>query len=360
MFDYDGTLQWTKSLIGSFINDRGDRIFTDEIAGGARYMSKPTAVDDVLYFGTPIRFVYAVDTKTGKELWKFEAGASLTGAPVYNKGKIYFGVHSGEDEFYCLDAKTGEVIWTQDIGWVWGSPNVKGGMVFISGIDGNVQGLDAETGHIIWRHKLDRSICSEPAIDGDQVFFGSWDHYLYGIDQKSGSVNWKFHLSGGTDSGVQIAKDGVIYLPIGGPRFRALDAKTGTVLWEFTEQGTNFNVTPAYHNGRVYASNWHGIGLGGICTVSNMYSMDAKTGKPLWSGYGGGLSGPVIGKNGDVYVASVSDPFFYCYDREGNADGTAKIKWMYKMGNKVEESTPALYNGKAFIMSSDGYIHAVQ
>lgn len=360
VFDLKGNPLWTKSLIESFINDEGERIFTDEIAGGARYMSKPTAVDGLVYFGTPIRFVYAVDAETGKEVWKFEAGASLCGAPVYDNGKIYFGVHSGEDEFYCVDAKTGEIIWTQDIGWVWGSPNVSDGMVYISGIDGNVQALDAETGHIIWRHRLDRSICSEPAVEGDQVFFGSWDHYLYGMDKKTGFINWKFHLSGGTDSGVQIVKDGKIYLPIGGPRFRRVDAKTGTVDWEFFEAGTNFNVTPAYYDGNVYCSNWQGIGLGGICTVSRLYCLDAETGKEKWKGLGGGLSGPVIGKNGDVYIASVSSPYFYCYDAEGNPDGTAKIKWMYKMGNKVEESTPALYNGKAYIMSSDGFIHAIK
>ncbi|QLE02457.1 PQQ-binding-like beta-propeller repeat protein [Galbibacter sp. BG1] len=359
-FNLNGDLLWKKSLVGSFINDSGNRIFTDEIAGGARYMSKPTAANGLVYFGSPIRFVYAVDANNGKEKWKFEAGASLCGAPVYDNDKIYFGVHSGEDEFYCLDAQTGEVIWKQDVGWVWGSPNVSDGIVYISGIDGNVQALDANNGQIIWRHRLDRSICSEPAVEGDQVFFGSWDHYLYGMNKKTGNINWKFHLSGGTDSGVQIVKDGKIYLPIGGPRFRCLNAKTGEVLWEFTEPKTNFNVTPAYHNGKVYCSNWYGIGLGGICTVSNLYCLDAETGEKVWQGYGGGLSGPVIGANGDVYIASVSSPYFYCYDGNGNPDGSAKIKWMYKMGNKVEESTPALYNGKAYIMSSDGYIHAIK
>ncbi len=34
---------------------------------------------------------------------------------------------------------------------------------------------------------------------------------------------------------------------------------------------------------------------------------------------------------------------FYCLDAEGNGDGTTTCKWMYKMGNKVEESTPAMY-----------------
>ena len=30
------------------------------------------------------------------------------------------------------------------------------------------------------------------------------------------------------------------------------------------------------------------------------------------------------------------------------------------MVNKVEESTPVLYKGRAYIMSSDGYLHAIK
>jgi hypothetical protein len=30
------------------------------------------------------------------------------------------------------------------------------------------------------------------------------------------------------------------------------------------------------------------------------------------------------------------------------------------MGNRVEESTTALYNGKAYIMCADGYVHAIK
>ena len=44
----------------------------------------------------------------------------------------------------CLDALSGELIWKQDVGWVW----VSDGLVFIPGVDGYVNCLDAESGHI--------------------------------------------------------------------------------------------------------------------------------------------------------------------------------------------------------------------
>jgi len=348
----EGKLLWKKSIIRSFEKE-GERILSDQIAGGAYYQSKPTAADGRIYFGTPARFVYAVDAESGEELWKFELGGSISGAPTYDQGRIYIGQQGAEEEFYCLDATTGEVIWKQKTGWVWGSAAVSDGLVFVPGIDGYVMALDALTGHLLWRHRFNMSVCSEPCVEGDQVFFGSWDNYLIAFDKWTGKVNWQFQ-GGPTDSGVSIVVDGRIY-----SKNKCIDALTGELIWEFKDGHSVFNITPAYHDGKVYLSCWHGLGLGGICVEAVIYCIDAESGEMLWTHLGGGLSSPVVDDE-RVYFASISDPYFYCVDAEGKGDGTTTCRWMYKMGNKVEESTPAIYQGKIYIMSSDGYVHAIQ
>lgn len=347
-----GKLIWEKSIINSFVKD-GERILEDQIAGGAYYQSKPTAANDLVYFGTPARFVYAVDAESGKEKWKFELGGSISGAPTYDNGRIYIGQQGAEEEFYCLDAETGMEIWNQKTGWVWGSATVSDGLVFVPCIDGYVMALDANNGHMIWRHRFNMSVCSEPCLEGEQVFFGSWDNYTIAFDKKTGHVNWQFQ-GGATDSGVSIVKNGRIYA-----KNKCIDAKTGELIWEFKDGNSVFNITPAVNNGKVYMSCWHGLGLGGICVEAVIYCIDAVTGKKIWTHRGGGLSSPVVDDE-YVYFPSVSDPYFYCVDASGNGDGTTSCKWMYKMGNKVEESTPAIYKGKIFIMSSDGYVHAIK
>lgn len=348
-----GQIVWERSLIESF-EKGGNRILSDQIAGGAYYQSKPTAADDKVFFGTPSRFIYAVDAQSGEEIWKFEIGASISGAPTYYEGKIYVGQQGGEDDFYCIDATTGELVWKQSVDWVWGSATCSDGMVYIPGIDGYAWALDANTGAMIWKKPFSRSVCSEPAVEGNTVIFGSWDDYLRAFDKKTGELLWQYN-GAGTDSGVAIIKDGRIYV-----KNKCIDLKTGELIWEFVDGKNIFNITPAIHDGKVYMSCWHGLGLGGICVEAVVYCIDAESGELIWTQLGAGLSSPVIGGEGNVYFPSIADPYFYCVDSEGNGDGTTTVKWMYQMGNKVEESTPALYKGKAYIMSSDGYIHAIK
>jgi outer membrane protein assembly factor BamB len=75
---------------------------------------------------------------------------------------------------------------------------------------------------------------------------------------------------------------------------------------------------------------------------------------------GGGLTGPVVGRDGRVFIASTASPLLYCLDGRGNDDGTAELLWTYRMGDKVEESVPCLYGELLFILSCDGYLHAVR
>ncbi|QLE02454.1 PQQ-binding-like beta-propeller repeat protein [Galbibacter sp. BG1] len=351
--DTKGRTIWKKSLIESFEKD-GNRILSDQIAGGAYYQSKPIAADGMVFFGSPIRFVYAVDAQTGKEIWKHEIGASISGAPTYYDGKIYVGQQGGEDDFYCLDAKTGELVWKQNVDWVWGSATCSDGMVYIPGIDGYAWALDAETGQMIWKKPFSRSVCSEPAVEGNTVVFGSWDDYLKAFNKKTGELLWQYN-GAGTDSGVAIVDKGKVYV-----KNKCIDLETGKLLWEFIDGKNIFNITPAVHNGKVYMSCWHGLGMGGITVEAVLYCIDAETGELIWTQLGAGLSSPVIGGEGNVYFPSIADPYFYSVDSEGNGDGTTTVNFMYQMGNKVEESTPALYKGKAYIMSSDGYIHAIK
>jgi outer membrane protein assembly factor BamB len=357
-----GEVMWKRSLLQAFEDKDGRRIFTDVLSGGTYYQSKPTAAKGRVFFGMPSGFLVAADADTGKEIWKFELGGAISVAPAVAEGRVFVGQQGGERFFYCVDAETGAPIWKQTIpgGWVWGSPAVDEGRVYIPTVDGHAVCLDAANGHIIWMYPTAMSVPAEPAIDGDLVYFGSWSHSIYGFDKRTGAIVWKEN-GVGLDSGTLIAIGGKVYLPHHDTVFTTLDGKTGALLspgiLDPKEKGgfSNFNATPALHDGRAYYTARVGEGLRGVPTASRVYCVDLAASKVLWTfPDGGGLSAPAIA-NGRVYIGSGNTPLFYCLDAR-----TGKPHWIHRLGQRVEEATLCIYQDKVIILAGDGYVHALE
>lgn len=357
-----GDVTWKKSILSGYENEAGERIFTDVLSGGTYYQSKPTAYQGKLFFGNPAGFLYGVDAETGKELWKFEMGAAISVGPAVADGKVYAGQQGGERWFYCLDAETGDLVWKQTIpgGWVWGSAAVDDGLVYVPTVNGYAVCLDGKTGHIVWMFPTAKSVPAEPAIDGDLVYFGSWSRSLYAFDKKTGDVVWKEN-GVGLDSGTLIAYQGSIYLPHHSSIFKYFDAKTGELLsggnTSDEDKGpyTNFNATPAFFNDRAYYTARVGTGLRGVPMASRIYSVDSSTAKVHWTFEdGGGLSAPAIASD-RIYIGSGNTPLFYCLDAY-----SGEPLWIYRMGQRIEESTLCIYRDKLYLLSADGYVHALK
>jgi len=171
----------------------------------------------------------AINTDNVKTLgaaWSmtFEASASTRAAPVVKDGMMYISAGS---RLYALDAKTGERIWTwrpsekaparleaANIGDLlnagYGIPGPQGvslgeGLVFVGLMDGHVAALRQKTGEVVWVQqigytppKTGQSVSGTPAYAAGMVFAGLAD------------ADWAFR-----------------------GKVAALDAKTGTLLWEF-------------------------------------------------------------------------------------------------------------------------------
>ena len=361
-FNDKGNKIWEKSILCAFTNEKGKRIFTDQLSGGTYYQSKPTAANGNLVFGTPSGFLYSVNAETGEENWKFEMGGAISVGAAIADGKIYAGQQGGERFFYCLDAKTGELVWKQTLpgGWVWGSANVDDSLVYVPTVNGYAVCLDGDTGDIVWMNRTAKSVPAEPAIDGNRVYFGSWSRALYAFDKKTGEIVWKEN-GVGLDSGTLIARNDKIYLPHHSNIFMYFDAKSGKLLNDGNkneeEKGvySNFNASPAFAGGRAFFSARVGIGLRGVPLSSKVYCVDPLTGKINWTfPDGGGLSAPALA-SGRVYIASGNTPFLYCLDQK-----TGTPHWIVKLGHRVEESTLCIYRNKIYVLSADGYVHAIE
>lgn len=141
-----------------------------------RARSQPSIGYGALYVGSEDGSVYAFDLETGCQHWRFRASAEVRTAVVLStepngKPMLFFGDIIAN--FYALDALTGDLIWRQKMddhpnATLTGSPLLKDGALYVpvSSLEiisaaspdyacctfrGSIAKLDAATGKEIWR-----------------------------------------------------------------------------------------------------------------------------------------------------------------------------------------------------------------
>ena len=176
-------------------------------------LTRPLVYNNKLYFGTWDTHFYALNLADGSLVWKWNNGKGnpkLSPAsvwPVAANGKVF--ITAPDRYFTCLDAETGEQVWRtkeykvrETVGmsedgktvyskcmwdtvvamdattkepitrWVTHAdfgyehnpamPLEKDGTLWVSTKNGLLLGMDAETGKVLWRHKIGNSILNTP------------------------------------------------------------------------------------------------------------------------------------------------------------------------------------------------------
>ena len=138
--------------------------------------TQPLIYDGMMYITGSYSRLYAIDLKTGAEVWQYDARLPegiLPCCDVVNRGaaiygdKIFFGTLDAR--IVALDLKTGDEVWRDKIadykaGYSYtAAPLVVDGLVITGnsggefGIVGEVQARDADTGDLVW---------TRPVIEG--------------------------------------------------------------------------------------------------------------------------------------------------------------------------------------------------
>ncbi|WP_417606952.1 PQQ-dependent methanol/ethanol family dehydrogenase [Primorskyibacter flagellatus] len=152
--------------------------------------AQPLIHDGIMYITGSYSRLYAIDVKTGQEIWQYDARLPegiLPCCDVVNRGaalygdKVYFGTLDAR--MVALDAKTGDVVWRKKIadykaGYSYtAAPLIVNGMVITGnsggefGIVGEVQARDAETGEMVW---------TRPVIEGHMGTLNGEDSTMTG------------------------------------------------------------------------------------------------------------------------------------------------------------------------------------
>ncbi len=256
--------------------------------------------------------------------------------PKVVNGIVYIG--SADNNFYALDATTGDVIWMYTTGDdVIAPPAIAEGVVYIGSFDHNVYALDATTGDKIWSFPTESFVESTPTFSDGVVYFGSFDNKTYAVDATTGEQIWSVET--GHDLCVQSSPavaNGLIYIgssyagTLHGSVF-AYKVLDGSLEWEYKTDGLVF-AAPIVVGDVVY------VGSSYMGPAPNLNDPGSYTPEEIAEI----MSVVLKGRRGHVYALDAS---------------SGEEIWNYQTGGAVY-SSPAVVNGVMYIGSMDSNVYA--
>jgi outer membrane protein assembly factor BamB len=307
-----GARRWTNNMQS---HERRDR---DAFGGGLAY------ADGKVFVSSGYRFVAALDSHTGKVLWKTSTDAPIHAAPTVSNGRVF--VVSLDDQLYTFDANTGEPGWNYQAiieparMLEASSPAISGDSVITTFASGEVIAKRAANGNDLWNQALSRSnrnsalseirdIAGRPVVYKGDVYAASHSGVFSAIDLRTGTPRWTLPVASFT---TPWAAGDVVYIVSQTGQLVCVSRESGGIYWivdmnaaELVGKGRRKKVNKkkqnAYWSGPVLAS-------GRLILVSSkgeMESRDPKTGDLLSTlRIGSPMMIPPIAAGGMLYVVT--------------------------------------------------------
>lgn len=268
------------------------RAWSAKIGAGSTDTEKisqaPVIKNGVLYSMDSESRVSAFNAQTGKRLWvhkikeEEEAHLLASGGLAVEEDKLF--VTTGLGKVFALNSKTGAQIWQQSIGVpVRVAPTVAGGKVYVIGHNNRLFVLNGADGQLLWTHSgIEEGLAllggGAATLAGDKVVvpYSSGEVYVLRDD---GRYLWHEALSFNVQADplsalVDVAAspvvvDGVIYVVNSSGAMTAFNLEKGNRLWERRLAALQ---TPAVAGNALFVVN----------TDGQMVALNRGTGKIIW------------------------------------------------------------------------------
>jgi len=135
-----------------------------------------------VYFGTLGRKMYAVNAKTGQQVWMQVLDGAVLGSPVLGSGnELYVGTYSAT--LYALNTTDGKMLWSKSVSnWIWAGPVSDGTNLYVGDASGKLVAYPAAGGNKLWEQDLNGAIIGSPCLCGGKLVVGTEAGTVYFID----------------------------------------------------------------------------------------------------------------------------------------------------------------------------------
>jgi outer membrane protein assembly factor BamB/predicted MPP superfamily phosphohydrolase len=196
-----------------------------------------------------------------------------------------------------------------------------------------------------WAVNLDGAIQSNPLLDRDTLYVSCMDSKLYAMDIAKGKHRWIFPTKGALLAS-PVLSGTTLYIASMDHGLYAIEPDTGHQRWRF-EAASPLCSTPA-------------VAQSVVCVGGNgkIYGVNAEDGKVKWTQPAGGFFQSHVTADQDTFYLGGWDNTFYALDAV-----TGTPRWTVKLGKTFYYSpaisTPALGNGRVYVCTNDGMLHAL-
>jgi outer membrane protein assembly factor BamB len=219
--------------------------------------------------------------------WSRSGGYPLYSTPALVDGTLYTASEDGN--VYALDAEHGGIRWEFDTGsYAQETPAIADGVVYIGSCAGSIFARNARTGDPVWTYSTPNCVDNPPVITQGIVYISG--EGLYALDAETGTLLWE---TGGYLYAPAVADGVLCVVSRSEGTLYAFNARTGTPLWSST---LLFDQNPQIADGVVYLSR----------SYSDLYALNLRTGQLLWT-YAGNIQSPKVLGHGRVYVQVGTD-----------------------------------------------------
>jgi outer membrane protein assembly factor BamB len=220
----------------------------------------------VLYTGDGSGNIVCLNARTGQPMWRYPVSAGgFNSSVIVHKGKI-IGIHNDENLAF----------------------STTGAMVAVK-LDAEAKPAEAGAPALdqsaeVWRNEL-RAVSSSPVIVGDNIYQVDFTGNLCGVDANTGKVVWKHKLAPDQLHASPTYADGKLYVPMQNGAFFILRPKANGVdeLCKAQLEGRCLGA-PAIWNGKVY-----------VFTTEKLYCFGKKGDNPKLPGEIGSGGRPDVG-----------------------------------------------------------------
>ncbi|MEM9754540.1 MAG: PQQ-binding-like beta-propeller repeat protein [Pseudomonadota bacterium] len=252
-----------------------------------------------------------------QEIWVADIGqgntrrARITADPVGGDGRIFTLDAGGQ---IVATSTAGARLWSADLtagfdrggGLSGGGLALSAGTVYATTGYGELIALDAASGAIAWRQRLDAAITT-PTVVGSTVYVVSRDGAAWAIDAGNGRIRWSLPgtpasavLAGGAAPAVSARS---VIFPFGTGEVVAALRESGVRVWGTTVAGSRAGVAyaslnditgdPVIVGSTIYAGNQSG----------RVVALEAASGARLWTATEGAYS-PLLPVAGSIFFVS--------------------------------------------------------